>query len=55
MVLLIRILLKMDSSKLNFLQSVLKYSTLNTGDNVKPEDTTEEHAKLTEMDPEVQL
>ncbi len=40
----------MDQSKLNFLQSVLKYSTLNS-DGTKPID--EKQAKVAEMDPEV--
>jgi len=37
---------------MNFLQSLLKYSTLNTNVAVNPDDTAEAHAKLSEMDPE---
>ena len=45
----------MDSSQMNFLQSLLKYSTLNTDVAVNPDDSAEAHAKLSEMDPEVYI
>lgn len=42
----------MDQSKLNFLQSVLKYSTLNT-DGTSQQTLDEKKELLSAMDPEV--